>query len=131
MPPLPSSSTVGEQYAAGEKLRFNRSGLASMQVHPLVPSLMTFILPSDPMFKIVAWSRSGTSVSRTAGFQELGCALADCTFARAAMHTRCPERVKTRRLLCYRNVSFRQLRTYRGARVGRQWARERKRFALA
>src|SRR6516225_1383975 len=28
----------------------------SMQVHPLVPSLMTFILPSDPMFKIVAWS---------------------------------------------------------------------------
>src|SRR5215831_11601978 len=28
----------------------------SMQVHPLVPSLMTFILPSDPMFKIVALS---------------------------------------------------------------------------
>jgi hypothetical protein len=29
---------------------------------------------------------------------------------------------KTRRLLCYRNVRFRQLQTYRGARAGRQWA---------
>src|SRR5262252_5772481 len=32
------------------------SPLGSMQVHPLVPSLMTFILPSDPIFKIVALS---------------------------------------------------------------------------
>ena len=32
MPPLPGSSTVSEQYAAGEKLRFNRSSRAIMHV---------------------------------------------------------------------------------------------------
>ena len=47
------------------------------------------------------------------------------------MHTRCPEWVKTRRLLGYRNVRFRQLQTYRGARVGRQWAKARNRCAIA
>jgi len=31
-------------------------------------------------------------------------------------------RVKTRRLLCYRNVGFRQLRTFRRLGPPRQWA---------